>query len=77
MGLDFSALMRYAGRTPQVVRAIGRLELVKVYLPLQPVIEYGQEQDRALGTPRDAHWYDVTHRPYSIYHAEPIRGLTG
>lgn len=29
-----------------------------------------------LGIPRDAHWYDPTSRPYPIYHAHPIAGLT-
>lgn len=29
----------------------------------------------ALGIPRDAHWYDSANRPYSVYQAEPIRGL--
>ncbi len=29
-----------------------------------------------LGIPRDAHWHDPTGRPYPIYHATPIAGLT-
>jgi hypothetical protein len=32
---------------------------------------------QALGIPADAHWYDATRRPYPVYQAEPIRGLTG
>jgi hypothetical protein len=32
---------------------------------------------QALGVPRDAHWQDATGRPYPVYHAEPIPGLTG
>lgn len=30
----------------------------------------------ALGIPRDADWHDVAGRPYHIYRAEPISGLT-
>lgn len=30
----------------------------------------------ALGIPRDANWYDMTNRPYHIYQADPIRGLS-
>ncbi|MEQ9407818.1 MAG: DUF1501 domain-containing protein [Fuerstiella sp.] len=30
----------------------------------------------ALGIPRDATWQDITNRPYRIYHADPISGLT-
>lgn len=30
----------------------------------------------ALGIPRDADWYDITKRPYHIYQADPIRGLS-
>lgn len=29
----------------------------------------------ALGIPRDAHWHDVTGRPYSVYEANPIERL--
>ena len=31
----------------------------------------------ALGIPRDAVWHDATRRPYHVYQAEPIKGLTG
>ena len=30
----------------------------------------------ALGIPRDAKWHDITNRPYHIYQADPIGGLT-
>ena len=30
----------------------------------------------ALGVPRDANWYDPTSRPYHVYGADPIHGLT-
>ena len=30
----------------------------------------------ALGIPRDANWYDLADRPYHIYQADPIQGLT-
>jgi len=30
----------------------------------------------ALGIPRGANWYDIAGRPYHIYQADPIRGLT-
>lgn len=30
----------------------------------------------ALGIPQDADWYDTEDRPYAVYHAEPIEGLT-
>lgn len=30
----------------------------------------------ALGIPRDADWHDITGRPYHIYQADPIAGLT-
>ena len=53
MGWNFSALLWYAGPTPQVVRAIGCLEGRNAYLPLQSVIEYGQEQDYAFARPGD------------------------
>lgn len=29
-----------------------------------------------LGIPDDAHWYDPADRPYPVYHAQPIAGLT-
>jgi hypothetical protein len=31
----------------------------------------------ALGIPPDAHWQDATGRPYPVYNADPIPGLTG
>lgn len=31
---------------------------------------------QALGIDRHAAWYDATHRPFHVYHAEPIDGLT-
>lgn len=31
---------------------------------------------RALGIPREANWYDATGRPYHVYQAEPMSGLT-
>jgi hypothetical protein len=31
---------------------------------------------QALGINRDASWYDATHRPFHVYHADPIAGLT-
>lgn len=31
---------------------------------------------QALGIDRHAAWYDATHRPFHVYHAEPIEGLT-
>lgn len=30
----------------------------------------------ALGIPRNAHWYDLTNRPYHVYQADPIPGVT-
>jgi hypothetical protein len=30
----------------------------------------------ALGIERQASWYDVTNRPFHVYHADPIEGLT-
>lgn len=30
----------------------------------------------ALGIPRRAHWEDMGGRPYPVYHADPIAGLT-
>ena len=30
----------------------------------------------ALGIPRDAQWKDLAGRPYPVYHADPIKGLT-
>ena len=30
----------------------------------------------ALGIPRDAQWNDLAGRPYPVYHADPIKGLT-
>jgi len=30
----------------------------------------------ALGIPRNANWYDITNRPYHIYQADPMRGLS-
>ncbi len=30
----------------------------------------------ALGIPRESDWHDITGRPYHIYQADPIRGLT-
>jgi uncharacterized protein (DUF1501 family) len=30
----------------------------------------------ALGIPRGTHWKDLGGRPYSVYHADPIGGLT-
>jgi hypothetical protein len=30
----------------------------------------------ALGIPNDAHWLDATNRPFPVYHAEPIKGLS-
>jgi uncharacterized protein (DUF1501 family) len=30
---------------------------------------------QALGIDRHAVWYDVTHRPFNVYHADPIPGL--
>jgi hypothetical protein len=29
-----------------------------------------------LGIPRDAHWKDLGGRPYPVYQADPIEGLT-
>jgi uncharacterized protein (DUF1501 family) len=31
---------------------------------------------QALGIDRHAAWHDATNRPYHVYHAEPIAGLT-
>jgi len=31
----------------------------------------------ALGIPHDANWYDAANRPYHVYHAQPIAGLSG
>lgn len=31
---------------------------------------------QALGIPRDADWHDAANRPYHVYQADPIRGLT-
>ena len=31
---------------------------------------------QALGIDRDASWYDATNRPFPVYHADPIAGLT-
>jgi hypothetical protein len=31
----------------------------------------------ALGLPKDLTWADALDRPHSVYHGEPIRGLTG
>ncbi|MFN0196496.1 MAG: DUF1501 domain-containing protein [Planctomycetaceae bacterium] len=31
---------------------------------------------QALGIPREAHWHDATDRPYPVYLADPIAGLT-
>ncbi|MDA1053428.1 MAG: DUF1501 domain-containing protein [Planctomycetota bacterium] len=31
---------------------------------------------QALGIPRDANWYDLAKRPYHVYQADPIDGLT-
>ena len=30
----------------------------------------------ALGIPRGTHWKDLAGRPYPVYHADPIGGLT-
>jgi len=30
----------------------------------------------ALGIPRDALWHDFSSRPFPVYHADPIKGLT-
>ena len=30
----------------------------------------------ALGIPRDAQWNDLAGRPYPVYHADPIKGLS-
>jgi hypothetical protein len=30
----------------------------------------------ALGIPRDAQWHDLSRRPFPVYHADPIKGLT-
>jgi hypothetical protein len=32
---------------------------------------------QALGIDRHAQWYDATNRPFHVYHADPIEGLTG
>jgi hypothetical protein len=52
MGWDFSALICYPCPTAQVQKAIGRLEVEKVYLPLQPVIEYGKAAARNSQSPK-------------------------
>jgi hypothetical protein len=51
MGWDFSALIPYGGPTPKIVKVIDHLEVAKVYLPLQPVIDYGREQDYCFARP--------------------------
>jgi hypothetical protein len=68
----------FAGGGVQGARVVGRSDKNGAFPaddPQRPE-NFAATIYRALGIPADAHWYDPSNRPYLVYNAEPIQGLT-
>jgi hypothetical protein len=59
-------------------RVIGATDVIGAYPTEDPQTpeNFAATIYDTLGIPRSAHWHDLTDRPYPVYHAAPMRGLT-